>query len=95
MESTVSAATTIWNLTDKLSPLQQEKITIQENYGDHSYRDKWFGKNSSTVKISTGADTFFIEFTKTSGVHVKFDKTLCFENENRKKWFLRQEITRL
>ena len=49
----------------------------QENYGDHSYRDKCFGKNSSTVKISTGANTFFIEFTKTSGVHVKFDETLC------------------
>ena len=82
-ESTVSAATTIWNLTDKLSVLQQGKITTQENYGDHSYRDKCFGKNSSTVKISTGANTFFIEFTKTSGVHVKFDKTLCFENEIR------------
>ena len=55
MESTVSAATTIWFLTDKLSVFQQGKITTQENYGDHSYRDKCFG----TVKILTGANTFF------------------------------------
>ena len=82
-ESTVSPATTIWNLTRKLSFLQQGKIATQENFGDHSYRGKCFGKNSSTVKISMGANTFFIEFTKTSGVLVKFDKTLCFENEIR------------
>ena len=61
MEGTVSTATTIWNLTHKLSALQQRKITIQENYGDHSYRDKCFGKKSSTVKISTGASTFFFD----------------------------------
>ena len=88
MESIVSAATTTWNLTDQLSVLQQWKIKTQENYGDHSHRDKCFGKKSSIVKISAGVNTFFIEFTKTSGVHVKFDKNLCFENENRKKWFL-------
>ena len=60
MESTVSAATTIRNLTHKLSALQQ-KITAQENYGEHSCRDKYFGKKSSTVKISTGANTFFFD----------------------------------
>ena len=53
--------------------LYNRKITAQENYGEHSYRDKYFGKKSSTVKISTGANTFFlIEFMKTIRVHVKF-----------------------
>ena len=62
--------------------LYNRKITAQENYGEHSYRDKYFGKKSSTVKISTGANTFFFDW-----VHENYSSScqiFCFENENKK-----------